>query len=652
MAENPWEAFGQANRPDVTCDFTGSLAADVCEDYGIVCATPDIGGSLDGIDIKHMDSMTVIRLSLLEEGAKSGVFYEPIVNNKGEVEFIKVGSNRPSLDIYHIAQTYTHREECAGVMVTGKKPMAERKPIVWQDLFESAGGKEVYDCEFMTNNCNKPEFSRIAIITYNDPHLSTSYSDGIDNLYEISPENPYDRVLGYAYKITPPDRVVGRDDISISLESTSEVPTPLRTTDFGNDVVFNKPIPDIGVLVKRTVVDVGDQECWTDIGDNAPGGIEIELPDSLRFETIRNTRVDKLLGVNAVYAVGVECVCKGMPRSDADALDNSEGSTDLYIATEDFSSKAYRLDAGIHYVVNYEGTDVTNREVKLVFANNSRINDFAKFGSNVPFKVWPGSKLYQTGVREGNATILPTGGVKGIYVHQIIVILSLDSPCVRVIDPKGEAKSIADDLKIDISPLVMTEEPAPMAKDGELINLVDGIVDHDPTTTQDLQETALERAISEMSSGQGFSLSLSFLDESGVINLSKALFDYMNTGDIVETTYACGPDTRVELGDIGDAGGVINGISYSYSDQGSYMISVNEGPYVTGGLEGITGGPYNKQVESFSAEGTIIQDAGNHIDFKVRVDGLGDRYAINCVPTVLRVGDRVSVSVHNNPVED
>jgi len=641
MATEPWEAFGIANRPDVSCDFTGSLGADVCSDFGLTCATPNLGGALDGIDIKHMDAMTVIRLSLMEEGGSSGAFYEPVVNAYGEIEFKRIGSTSPSLDVYYTIQTHTYREDCSGVMITGKKPLPYRHEIEWQDLFTAAGGKRIFSTHFMTSNCNKPDFDHSATIVYDDPHLSTQYEDGIDNLYEITQDNPYDRVLGYAYKIIPPDDL--NDDVTISTDSSSEVPWEITNTD-------NNGYPNVGTLFRPPTTT--DETCWVDRGVTVPGGIVLEIPEELRYETIRDTSIDKLLGVNSIYVVGMECeLCKGVPRSDAAASDqNIAANTDLYISINNMALKTFKLDAGIHYVVNYDGIP-PDRVVSVVFANNSRINDNATYGTGVQYKVMPFCQYYKEET-EGQGTILPTGGIKGIYVKQILAILSLDTPSFKIVDPEGNADSIANDLQVYIAPLVMTEEPAPIAKDGSSIDLVDGIVDHDPTTTQNLQDTELERAISEMDRGPGMSLSLSFLDENGIENLSRALFDYMNNGDGAETTYVCGPNSRVELGDRGDAGGVVNSISYSYSDQGSYTISVNEGPYIVGGVEGISGGPYNKQTESVSAEGVIIQDAGNHIDYKIRVDGIGDRYAINCVPTVLRVGDRVNVSIHNNPVED
>jgi hypothetical protein len=65
----------------------------------------------------------------------------------------------------------------------------------------------------------------------------------------------------------------------------------------------------------------------------------------------------------------------------------------------------------------------------------------------------------------------------------------------------------------------------------------------------------------------------------------------------------------------------------------------------------IEGGPSPMRSEDISAVGTIIQDMGNHVNFKVRMDGFGERIAVNLSRHILRVGDKVSCTVHNNPVE-
>jgi hypothetical protein len=155
-----------------------------------------------------------------------------------------------------------------------------------------------------------------------------------------------------------------------------------------------------------------------------------------------------------------------------------------------------------------------------------------------------------------------------------------------------------------------------------------------------------------MDAGGGMTLTLSFLDENQVVRLSGALYEYMNSGDGVESTYVCGPNCDPDLGGTGPNGGIINSITYSYQDSNSYTVSVNCGPKLVGGMSQVTGGPSPKAAESFSAKGTIIQDMGNHVYFKVRVDGFKDVVAVNMTPTVLRTGDKVNVSIHNNPVEE
>ena len=90
--------------------------------------------------------------------------------------------------------------------------------------------------------------------------------------------------------------------------------------------------------------------------------------------------------------------------------------------------------------------------------------------------------------------------------------------------------------------------------------------------------------------GGGMSLDFSFLDAEQCVTLSKALYEYMNSLDGIETVYVCDPNCDPKLGGVGPTGGVINSIQYSYTDSGSYTISANEGPRLVGGFAGVGGG--------------------------------------------------------------
>ncbi len=142
----------------------------------------------------------------------------------------------------------------------------------------------------------------------------------------------------------------------------------------------------------------------------------------------------------------------------------------------------------------------------------------------------------------------------------------------------------------------------------------------------------------------------SFLDEDSIEGMADMLYSHFQS-DVIETIYTCGPDCNPILGGYGERDGVINSIRYNYTDSGSYTVSVTEGPRLIGNLAQIDGGPSMKMAENFSAAGTVIEMAGDNIHFKLRIDGYGDRWAVNMAHSILKKNDIVQCTVHNNPVE-
>jgi len=127
MGNNPscvnnfWAAYGDSSAlVEIECEGPGgSLAAHVLSTYNIPAAASNIGGNLKDLDIKHMDALAVINLSLLEEMADGGGgMYEPIVNADGDVEFVEIGAGSANLsDIYYQVQSFTFVEDCKGVII-------------------------------------------------------------------------------------------------------------------------------------------------------------------------------------------------------------------------------------------------------------------------------------------------------------------------------------------------------------------------------------------------------------------------------------------------------------------------------------------------------------------------------------------------------
>jgi len=171
-----WDSFGDTGSFEIKEDPTsGSIAADVVEAYGLRCSTPNIGGNLAGLDIKHMDALQLIKLSLLQDSiANSKGPYEAYVDYKNNsIRFKEVGSFSANIgsDIYHQIQTGTYIEKCNGVMIYGKNPMIERVSKGWGTLLKNV---QYFDATAMVSNCNKTGFSSFMIVVYDDPHLTDS----------------------------------------------------------------------------------------------------------------------------------------------------------------------------------------------------------------------------------------------------------------------------------------------------------------------------------------------------------------------------------------------------------------------------------------------------------------------------------------------
>lgn len=651
--EDFWPEFGDSGSfREESCDERGSLAEYVLNYYDIRCNS-NIGGSLEDMDIKHMDAWRVVKLSLLQASAEDRRIYEPVMQPDGSVDFKAVGSytGLSGADVYYELQTGYYREDCSGVMVTGGTPLSYRKDVNWKPVWQG-GPKDIYNTGIMHSSCLDGEFNQYCVIVYNDPHLDSRYEDGIDNLYEITKDNPWDRIIGYAYYMDFPGSL-DDPDLAIEPQNNAKIVVPVAEDTY--------PV-ELGTLRNRPAYsDQENEDCYDGQGEYVTfgGGVEINIPDNLRYETVRNTRVDKFLGVAEVYIIGRRVNdLRSEPISPEAGLKRdgiTEGEVQRVISIDDSYDEVFRLEKGKHYVINYSD-ESTDKRAEVAFSNNSRILDPANWGTGVSAYLSRDCAYYlEAGQNEEfYGSILPTSDTGGIWVKEIWAAVDLDTPSINIFHPNGKeqkAREIAENLEYQITPLVVVEEPAPIAFNGREIDQTQNLPDHDPTTAQDFEDTDLEKAMDEMDKGGGLSITCSFLDIDGCEKLSDALYDYMNSGSNTEATYICGPGASAELGGRGPNGGIVNSITYSYQDSNSYTISVNTGQTLMGDFAQVDAGLQFKRAEDVPAHGTVIEDQGNHIYFKVRLDGVGDRIAINMQPDVLRVGDTVNCTIHNNPVE-
>ena len=622
------------------------------------------GGTLEGIDIHHMDAITALKMSLLEEWGKTPAniyLKEPIVNADGVIEFVEIGKDTADLsDIYYEVQSKVYVNKDTHVMITGRKPLPTRTFAGWTNIIGPVNGAKIWDTEAMVDTCFIANFKRYATITFNDPHFSDwTWGDGITSIYEA--KDPNEEVIGWAYYLDPGDLV--DIDTKISYQNGATVPILIA------DSPTNLYTADIGALVKREVHPLlGDENipasCWKDLGSEVEfertTGIPIEIDNQVRrFDTVRGTKVDKFTQVSKVYVIGLFIdSLQSYPISHSAASEyvnfSSPDNVNVWVTINNTDDIVHELSQQTHYLIGQVDIGLnTPDQLRVVFADNSGYFDFAHYGVGTTYRVDPHCKYFaEGGTGDLVGTILPLENNTGLLVKQVYAAVSLDTPSIVISDPQGNANEIALDLQFKAAAITMYNEPAPIAYNGELIDQTDGYKDNDPTTVQDLTNTEMERVLTLMDGGGVvMKFNMATLTETETIALSQKTYDYIEADEGIETNYVCGPGTKVKLGELGLAGGIINNITYSYSDGGSYTISVSEGPRIMGGLSGIIPERYIKKEETLTLQGTVIQDAGNHVIYKVRIDGLGVRECINGSPNIIRVGDIVTVTIYNNPVE-
>jgi hypothetical protein len=671
LQNSGWSAFQTKLRDNSNEVTTEPIISAVARTFGIPLASASSSsGKLENIDLKRVPPLDAMRASLLEQLAKKGKFYEFTINNKGELEVYQVGAGSGSLSIYYTVQSAGHVPSDVNVMVTGGKKQDRRIINDFISIIgESSSGHTLWDTSALTSNCRVSGFSSSCTVTYEDPLMTTgqsSYKDGIDNVFEL--ENAFQSIVGWAWQVEI-DESSSNSMVNIVQQNQSSVPVCVA----GNSTESNAASPNIGVPRKRTYVSSsGDHlKCmeFEEESENVPQGYPIYvdlnkyMKEDLLYTSVRGSLVNKYMGLNQVYVVAIPLsVCRGLPKPPLNNSSNTADNTVVFVSAPTAVNNIYNLRAGEHYVEQYEQGGEDTATFALQFASNTMPNDNGTYGTGVSFYVDKYSSdllsVLDASPTENSIGYVSKGSLlpinndgQGLLIQQVWLQVSLDTPCFVISDPMGKAVEIASSLRVSISPIVIESVPPTIAMNGKIVKQDDGFKDNDPTTKQDFEDTEMERANNNMI-GRTLSLSLASLtDDREVVDLSKNLYDILSSDNGINYTHTCSPTSSPKLGAKGPNGGVINTITYSYTDSGSYLITVVEGPEYYGDFIGLSGGIFHKQVEDVNAIGTIVQNAGNHINYKVAVDGYGTVTAINCYPGVLDIKDRVNVVIHNNAVE-
>jgi len=208
---------------------------------------------------------------------------------------------------------------------------------------------------------------------------------------------------------------------------------------------------------------------------------------------------------------------------------------------------------------------------------------------------------------------------------------------------------LTEHVTIEFYPVIIRDETAVqvVTTGGETKTLdpKEVIPDLDEDTVEDLSETDYVKA-NNLENGD-ISLVMPFANEDDCTTIAEFIYDKQN--EIAnDVTYTCGPDAEPVLGELID-GNVINSIDYSYQDSSQYLISVKAGA-IWQGMNSWNQSLYKMRTESIQEEGLVISVSEDNIKCNVNVRHLGVMECINISKDIIEKGDKVQITIQNNPV--
>jgi len=677
-----------------------------------------LGGSLAGIDIRNQDPVTMLKLSLAAElldnappgSTRTGGpgFAEVEIDEGGIARFYIAGRTPASnLDIRYCIPTSQIVQPADLVIVRGYDPPPERK---LRSGFDGLKNKEVMDYkDCAEESCDESIVSQYATISYDDPQLDQVYLDDIVNSYELA---AFETILGYLIDLDMPD-IDDNPGLKITFGDTTKeyltfAASNLNATVLGGSLtdedgqittietqggstvqgVSTGAGGNIGVTAVITSVNARGDKCT--INEVALSGSSVTI-FAERFKRLNKFGVEESDFIGVVDVVFSGRKVRDLTTSPGSPSDGINGLMRTRVRP---NKELISLAQGKNwtYEVNLDG-DITVNLFQVLE------DDFTAFVCGVyrdPSSLSAGAVDILTfstdnlltpeavGVDAAVGLICGIGGPLGYKVinNKMCIVVERKRPSIDVFDPLGNALSLAEQITIEYTPIVVVDLPQPIAYAGAdplssidgtrtiaaegIIRQEDGIVDSDPTTDQDLEDSELS-ILQDNTNGATIDITLPFafgtqpdpsraqgeLQGTECLEIARNFFA-LQSQVITTHSMVLGPDSEPRLGDSftlpnGEIG-VINEINYSYSDASQYLITVTVGPeYLTAGS--FNDSKYQLRTEDVTREGMVIQDAGNGTEYTVRVEGLGEFPCLLMVLDDISVGDKVGIRIYNNPVE-
>jgi len=675
-------------------DPTKPVSQLVFETFNIPFSLPVLGGDLAGLDIRNQDATTMLKVSLAAElrdppNGNSG-FAEVELDEFGIGRFYMVGADDASnLDIRYCIPTGQITNPADLVIVRGYDPPVTRE---LRTSFDGLKNKEIMayeDCA--TDSCDEEAVKKYATLTYDDPALDQTYLDDIVNSYELQ---AFESILGYIIDLDMPidnedvpglkitfgdttkeyikiDSVLfSRSAIDVDTIGLEDFQQHTRGTVIGAGEGGGSPVPSTITTVNETTGECTDSET-TLIGSSV-----VLLADRFRRLNKFGRYESDFLGVVDVVFSGQKIVLLQVfggaagingritvyvrPRKELVSLQHGKNWTWTEQPNGNVEIELFSMvDSDI---ANQVCTTYTNPE-SVVNANAPSVELRVVTTDDTSIAEEEGREAF-------DPLVCNIGDVLGYRAvnGEMCLVIERRRPSIDVFDPRGTAAEVANQITVTYTPIILVDEPAPIgyastsslssidgtktiAAEG-IIDQADGIIDADPSTTQDLEDSELS-ILQDNTSGSTIDITLPFCIDTECLQIARNFLGLQNR--VVSTTsMVLGPDSTPRLGQrVIDSGGndsIINDISYSYTDASQYLITVTTGPEFQG-AGSFNDSKYQLKTEEVTREGVIIQDAGNGAEYTVLVEGFGELVALSMILEDISVGDKCQVRIYNNPVE-
>jgi hypothetical protein len=583
-------------------------------------------GRLCGIDINNMPAMDAINLSLAENMI-DGKFIEVYADTDGFAFFQEIYPNAPTveLDIRTCVPTSSIDNKVDLVIVRGY----DTPPVRSFKSFEELQWQEIESLAFyVPTYCQGKLFATEAWRSYKDPVLETAYNDGVDNLYELQ---EFESLAGYVIDFD------GSTDVNVKYN-------------FSNTTTKNVEIALGGWNFSSTFV------CSQQGGTNIPFMTQSHNVGSFEATDKFGDTWPLLLSVQGVYLYGRRMIAIedysgwGVNGSGPVRVYVEEKPKLINLSTQNWHWELENNSSATIHLYYPTSSDDVVRQVIYETNGPKQIIPQPKFGERLD------ESHSITTVSTGGSIILNLNGALGFVVEKCIAAVEIDRPSCTVQDPNGNAIDYLRSLSVRYQPIVITDEPPPVAYTfGGSARLVDhtlDLYDSDPSTQQ-TPPSLLEGSLAWLqtqTNGRTVDISLPFASASQCQSLASTIYNMQNE-QITSYSLVCGPSSEPQLGARVDGfEGRINKITESFQDGSSYNISVQIGQTFTGS-KSWNSSIWQRKTSDVSREGIITWTAGNGIDYRVKVKGIGVYPAINKTLQVYSVGEKVKVTIHNLPQE-